>query len=63
MCPRLTPAALALKDPNPEFEVYDDSFMETQQSSTSTEHEMILKAFTESGIRAAVYAIQSVAAS
>ena len=30
-------AAFALKDSKPEFEVYDDSFMETQQSLTSLE--------------------------
>jgi len=46
---------VALKDPKPEFEVYDDSYTETQESSNRVEREMILKAFTQSGIRAAMY--------
>ncbi|KAF5725218.1 membrane attack complex component perforin [Fusarium mundagurra] len=43
-------------DAKPEFEVYDDSYTETQESSTSIEREMVLKAFSESGIRSALSA-------
>ncbi|KAI3565898.1 hypothetical protein IWW34DRAFT_777279 [Fusarium oxysporum f. sp. albedinis] len=49
-------AAVTLKDAKPEFEVYDDSYTETQDSSTSIEREMVLKAFSESGIRSALSA-------
>jgi hypothetical protein len=39
----------------PEFEVADDVYIETRESKTRLESEMTLKAFTESGIHAALY--------
>lgn len=55
-------AALALRDQSPgsvdiesslpEFEIADDTYVETRESKTSLEREMTLKAFTESGIQA-----------
>jgi hypothetical protein len=49
----LITATLALRDTKPEFEVYDDCFTETQQSSSSIERGMTLKAFAESSTHAA----------
>jgi hypothetical protein len=46
--------ALALKDEELEFEVSDDSFTETRESSTRIERDMTLKGFTESRIHAAL---------
>lgn len=52
--------AIALKNPGieddeaesglPEFEIADDTYVETRESKNSLEREMTLKAFTESGI-------------
>ncbi|KAL8716850.1 MAG: hypothetical protein Q9225_005853 [Loekoesia sp. 1 TL-2023] len=57
-------AALALKDRDlesgdmqeilPEFEIADDTYVETRESKTNLEREMTLKAFTEFGIHAAL---------
>ena len=41
----------------PEYEVSDDTYVETRESRTSLEKEMALKAFTESGIHAALYVL------
>ena len=38
----------------PEFEVVDDTYVETRESHSRLEQEMILKAFSESGIHAAL---------
>ena len=38
----------------PEFEIADGTYVETRESKTSLEREMTLKAFTESGIHAAL---------
>ena len=41
----------------PEFEVADDTYLEIRESKNTLEREMTLKAFTESGIHAALYVI------
>ena len=61
---KLSVPAIALKpndigdddtlDGIPEFEVSDDTCFETRESKTTLEREMTLKAFTESGIHAAL---------
>ncbi|KAL8826912.1 MAG: hypothetical protein Q9170_007222 [Blastenia crenularia] len=61
---KLTNEALALKGKEPgqddaqeylpEFEVADDTYVETTESKNSLEREMVLKAFSESGIHAAL---------
>lgn len=66
-CWKLTTEALALEDQDlesddfqgsmPEFEIADDTYVETRESKTSLEREMTLKAFTESGIHAALCVI------
>lgn len=38
----------------PEFEVLDDTYVETRETNSSLEQEMTLKAFTESSIHAAL---------
>lgn len=38
----------------PEFEITDDTYVETRESNSNLEREMTLKAFTVSGIHAAL---------
>ena len=59
---KLTASALALKcqareensaiEGFPEFELADETYVETRESKNSLEREMVLKAFSESGIHA-----------
>lgn len=40
-----------------EFEVVDDTYVETRESKSSLERKMTMKAFTESGIQATLYVV------